>query len=185
MLGIPNLEVKKAYAKIILELLGKKLKENKPFIFDFKSTLRDAFNLKQFETVKDLINQLINTLSYESVSKFNESIFRDLFKITMFFASATNIHTESPNALGRSDLMFTFGDTCFVCEFKLATKLTEVNTKLAEAEFKMVTHDYANIFGFKKIVPLAIVAVNQPKSSTSSAVRRIEVIKEVNLHQSC
>lgn len=179
MLGIPNLEVKKAFADIILDFLGQKVSTD--FATKVQSDFYDYFLQKNFDKIKLMLNQLVNTLSYESVSKFNESIFRDLFKITILFAGANNIQAETPNAVGRSDLIFNFGDTCFVCEFKLTTRLTEVNTKLIEAEQQIELNDYTNLLGVKKVVPLAIVAVNQEKNSKRSAIRRFEIIKEVEI----
>ena len=98
--GIPNLEVKKAYSNLLLNQLTRTQDTKLRFIEPFKEVLASG-NLGK---IKELFNTFINEFSYETVKNFNEACFRDVLKLAMltFNVSAS---TEVMGACGREQIL--------------------------------------------------------------------------------
>ena len=78
-IGIPNLEVKRAYSEIMLRLLT----NNNDVQEKFTTSLYDVLCENKLDKLKDIFNCFINELSYETVKNFNEACFRDVLKLAM------------------------------------------------------------------------------------------------------
>ncbi|MDY5993945.1 MAG: AAA family ATPase, partial [Succinivibrio sp.] len=98
-IGIPNLEVKRAYSEIMLRLLT----NNNDVQEKFTTSLYDVLCENKLDKLKDIFNCFINELSYETVKNFNEACFRDVLKLAMLTFNVTAA-TEVMGACGRADI---------------------------------------------------------------------------------
>ena len=175
MVGIPNLEVKEAFADIVLEKLtnkdGTALRES------YKQAIRRALNSKDFKALKDEFNKILNEFSYESVISFKEYAFRDVYKV-MLQLLGYNTYTEYQTALGRSDLCFEDDRRLYICEFKVISKADNVQEKLAKAKEQIREKKYGLRITDKEVITLAIVIVNENKDDTHTPMREVAAIEE-------
>ena len=157
--GIPNLEVKKAYSNLVLNQLTKSQDSKLRFIEPFKEVLASG----NLDKIKELFNTLINEFSYETVKKFNEACFRDVLKLAMltFNVSAS---TEVMGACGRADITAEAGDYLYVFELKVTDNSKDIATKLSEAKEQIIKNKYARRLTDKTVVPVALVLENNSKS---------------------
>ncbi|WP_295484116.1 PD-(D/E)XK nuclease domain-containing protein, partial [uncultured Succinatimonas sp.] len=176
MVGIPNLEVKEAFADIVLEKLtnkdGTALRES------YKQAIRRALNSKDFKTLKDEFNKILNEFSYESVVSFKEYAFRDVYKV-MLQLLGYNTYTEYQTALGRSDLCFEDDDKLYICEFKVISKADNIQEKLAKAKEQIREKRYGLRITDKEVITLAVVIVNENASDTQKPMREVAAIEIV------
>ena len=175
MVGIPNLEVKEAFADIVLEKLtnkdGTALRES------YKQAIKGALNSKDFKALKDEFNKILNEFSYESVISFKEYAFRDVYKV-MLQLLGYNTYTEYQTALGRSDLCFEDDRRLYICEFKVISKADNVQEKLAKAKEQIREKKYGLRITDKEVITLAIVIVNENKDDTHTPMREVAAIEE-------
>ena len=175
MVGIPNLEVKEAFADIVLEKLtnkdGTALRES------YKQAIRRALNSKDFKALKDEFNKILNEFSYESVISFKEYAFRDVYKVILQLLGY-NTYTEYQTALGRSDLCFEDDRRLYICEFKVISKADNVQEKLAKAKEQIREKKYGLRITDKEVITLAIVIVNENKDDTHTPMREVAAIEE-------
>ena len=175
MVGIPNLEVKEAFADIVLEKLtnkdGTALRES------YKQAIRRALNSKDFKALKDEFNKILNEFSYESVISFKEYAFRDVYKV-MLQLLGYNTYTEYQTALGRSDLCFEDDRRLYICEFKVIGRADNVQEKLADAKEQIREKKYGLRITDKEVITLAIVIVNENKDDTHTPMREVAAIEE-------
>ena len=175
MVGIPNLEVKEAFADIVLEKLtnkdGTALRES------YKQAIRRALNSKDFKALKDEFNKILNEFSYETVISFKEYAFRDVYKV-MLQLLGYNTYTEYQTALGRSDLCFEDDRRLYICEFKVISKADNVQEKLAKAKEQIREKKYGLRITDKEVITLAIVIVNENKDDTHTPMREVAAIEE-------
>ena len=157
--GIPNLEVKKAYSNLVLNQLTKSQDSKLRFIEPFKEVLASG----NLDKIKELFNTLINEFSYETVKKFNEACFRDVLKLAMltFNVSAS---TEVMGACGRADITAEAGDYLYVFELKVTDNSKDIATKLNDAKAQIIKNKYARRLTDKTVVPVALVLENNSKS---------------------
>ena len=157
--GIPNLEVKKAYSNLVLNQLTKSQDSKLRFIEPFKEVLASG----NLDKIKELFNTLINEFSYETVKKFNEACFRDVLKLAMltFNVSAS---TEVMGACGRADITAEAGKYLYVFELKVTDNSKDIDTKLTEAKEQIIKNKYARRLTDKTVVPVALVLENNSKS---------------------
>ena len=175
MVGIPNLEVKEAFADIVLEKLtnkdGTALRES------YKQAIRCALNSKDFKALKDEFNKILNEFSYESVVSFKEYAFRDVYKV-MLQLLGYNTYTEYQTALGRSDLCFEDDRRLYICEFKVIGRADNVQEKLAKAKEQIREKKYGLRITDKEVITLAVVIVNENKDDTQKPLREVAAIEE-------
>ena len=157
--GIPNLEVKKAYSNLVLNQLTKSQDSKLRFIEPFKEVLASG----NLDKIKELFNTLINEFSYETVKKFNEACFRDVLKLAMltFNVSAS---TEVMGACGRADITAEAGKYLYVFELKVTDNSKDIDTKLTEVKEQIIKNKYARRLTDKTVVPVALVLENNSKS---------------------
>ena len=157
--GIPNLEVKKAYSNLVLNQLTKSQDSKLRFIEPFKEVLASG----NLDKIKELFNTLINEFSYETVKKFNEACFRDVLKLAMltFNVSAS---TEVMGACGRADITAEAGKYLYVFELKVTDNSKDIDTKLTEAKDQIIKNKYARRLTDKTVVPVALVLEDNSKS---------------------
>ena len=176
MVGIPNLEVKEAFADIVLEKLtnkdGTALRES------YKQTIRRALNSKDFKALKEEFNKILNEFSYESVVSFKEYAFRDVYKV-MLQLLGYNTYTEYQTALGRSDLCFEDDRRLYICEFKVIGRADNVQEKLAKAKEQIREKKYGLRITDKEVITLAIVIVNENASDKQKPMREVAAIEIV------
>ncbi len=174
--GIPNLEVKKAYSNLVLNQLTKSQDSKLRFIEPFKEVLASG----NLDKIKELFNTLINEFSYETVKKFNEACFRDVLKLAMltFNVSAS---TEVMGACGRADITAEAGDYLYVFELKVTDNSKDIDTKLTEAKDQIIKNKYARRLTDKTVVPVALVLENNAKSreKTDTPVCEIVALEKV------
>ena len=175
MVGIPNLEVKEAFADIVLEKLtnkdGTALRES------YKQAIKGTLNTKDFKALKDEFNKILNEFSYESVISFKEYAFRDVYKV-MLQLLGYNTYTEYQTALGRSDLCFEDDRRLYICEFKVIGRADNVQEKLADAKEQIREKKYGLRITDKEVITLAIVIVNENKDDTHTPMREVAAIEE-------
>ena len=169
--GIPNLEVKKAYSKLVLNQLTKSQDSKLRFIEPFKEVLASG----NLDKIKELFNTLINEFSYETVKKFNEACFRDVLKLAMltFNVSAS---TEVMGSCGRADITAEAGKYLYVFELKVTDNSKDIDTKLTEAKDQIIKNKYARRLTDKTVVPVALVLENNAKSRDKSDTPVCEIV---------
>ena len=174
--GIPNLEVKKAYSNLVLNQLTKSQDSKLRFIEPFKEVLASG----NLDKIKELFNTLINEFSYETVKKFNEACFRDVLKLAMltFNVSAS---TEVMGACGRADITAEAGKYLYVFELKVTDNSKDIATKLSEAKDQIIKNKYARRLTDKTVIPVALVLENNSKSreKTDTPVCEIVALEKV------
>ena len=170
-IGIPNLEVKRAYSEIMLRLLT----NNNDVQEKFTTSLYDVLCENNLDKLKDIFNCFINELSYETVKKFNEACFRDVLKLAMltFNVSAS---TEVMGACGRADITAEAGDYLYVFELKVTDNSKDIDTKLTEAKDQIIKNKYARRLTDKTVVPVALVLENNSKSRDKSDTPVCEIV---------
>ena len=174
--GLPNQEVKKAFAELVIEKLI-----NKDVIAvndTYKDKIAEALTQKDFKALKDEFNKILNEFSYESVVSFKEYAFRDVYKV-MLQLLGYNTYTEYQTALGRSDLCFEDDDRLYICEFKVIGKADNVQENLDKAKAQIKEKRYGLRLTEKEVITLAIVIVNENKDGTHRAMREVAAIEEV------
>ena len=169
--GIPNLEVKKAYSNLVLNQLTKSQDSKLRFIEPFKEVLASG----NLDKIKELFNTLINEFSYETVKKFNEACFRDVLKLAMltFNVSAS---TEVMGACGRADITAEAGKYLYVFELKVTDNSKDIDTKLTEAKDQIIKNKYARRLTDKTVIPVALVLENNSKSREKSDTPVCEIV---------
>ena len=170
-IGIPNLEVKRAYSEIMLRLLT----NNNDVQEKFTTSLYDVLCENNLDKLKDIFNCFINELSYETVKKFNEACFRDVLKLAMLTFNVTAA-TEVMGACGRADITAEAGDYLYVFELKVTDNSKDIATKLNEAKAQIIKNKYARRLTDKIVVPLALVLENNSKSRDKSDTPVCEIV---------
>ena len=170
-IGIPNLEVKRAYSEIMLRLLT----NNNDVQEKFTTSLYDVLCENNLDKLKDIFNCFINELSYESVKNFNEACFRDVLKLAMltFNVSAS---TEVMGACGRADITAEAGDYLYVFELKVTDNSKDIATKLNDAKAQIIKNKYARRLTDKTVIPVALVLENNSKSRDKSDTPVCEIV---------
>ena len=175
-IGIPNLEVKRAYSEIMLRLLT----NNNDVQEKFTTSLYDVLCENKLDKLKYIFNCFINELSYETVKNFNEACFRDVLKLAMltFNVSAS---TEVMGACGRADITAEAGDYLYVFELKVTDNSKDIATKLTEAKDQIIKNKYARRLTDKTVIPVALVLENNSKSreKTDTPVCEIVALEKV------
>ena len=175
-IGIPNLEVKKAYATIILKsILDKEI----PTIrLAYRKALESALYNKDFELLKDTLNKYLNEFSYNFYKDADEIRYREIIKIILTLLSIT-AYSEVESSKGRCDLQISYKDKFYVIEFKLAHHESEIKDKLNDAIAQIKDRKYYKILRSQTIVPLAIVILDKKAENDKSAIHEIAEIKEI------
>ncbi len=158
-IGIPNLEVKRAYSEIMLRLLT----NNNDVQEKFTTSLYDVLCENNLGKLKDTLNCFINELSYETVKNFNEACFRDVLKLAMLTFNVTAA-TEVMGACGRADITAEAGKYLYVFELKVTDNSKDIATKLTEAKEQIIKNKYARRLTDKTVIPVALVLENNSKS---------------------
>ncbi len=169
--GIPNLEVKKAYSNIVLNELTKTKEAKLKYVEPFKEVLASG----NLDKIKELFNTFINEFSYETVKNFNEACFRDVLKLAMLTFNVTAA-TEVMGACGRADITAEAGDYLYVFELKVTDNSKDIDTKLTEAKEQIIKNKYARRLTDKTVVPVALVLENNSKSRDKSDTPVCEIV---------
>ena len=169
--GIPNLEVKKAYSNIVLNELTKTKEAKLKYVEPFKDVLASG----NLDKIKELFNTFINEFSYETVKNFNEACFRGVLKLAMltFNVSAS---TEVMGSCGRADITAEAGDYLYVFELKVTDNSKDIDTKLSEAKEQIIKNKYARRLTDKTVIPVALVLENNSKSREKSDTPVCEIV---------
>ena len=169
--GIPNLEVKKAYSNIVLNELTKTKEAKLKYVEPFKEVLASG----NLDKIKELFNTFINEFSYETVKNFNEACFRDVLKLAMLTFNVT-ASTEVMGACGRADITAEAGDYLYVFELKVTDNSKDIATKLTEAKEQIIKNKYARRLTDKTVIPVALVLENNSKSREKSDTQVCEIV---------
>ena len=169
--GIPNLEVKKAYSNIVLNELTKTKEAKLKYVEPFKDVLASG----NLDKIKELFNTFINEFSYETVKNFNEACFRGVLKLAMltFNVSAS---TEVMGSCGRADITAEAGKYLYVFELKVTDNSKDIDTKLTEAKEQIIKNKYARRLTDKTVIPVALVLENNSKSREKSDTPVCEIV---------
>ena len=175
-IGIPNLEVKRAYSEIMLRLLT----NNNDVQEKFTTSLYDVLCENKLDKLKDIFNCFINELSYETVKNFNEACFRDVLKLAMLTFNVT-ASTEVMGSCGRADITAEAGDYLYVFELKVTDNSKDIATKLSEAKEQIIKNKYTRRLTDKTVIPVALVLENNSKSreKTDTPVCEIVALEKV------
>ena len=169
--GIPNLEVKKAYSNLLLNQLTRTQDTKLRFIEPFKEVLASG----NLDKIKELFNTFINEFSYETVKNFNEACFRDVLKLAMLTFNVT-ASTEVMGACGRADITAEAGDYLYVFELKVTDNSKDIATKLSEAKEQIIKNKYARRLTDKTVIPVALVLENNSKSREKTDTPVCEIV---------
>ena len=169
--GIPNLEVKKAYSNIVLNELTKTKEAKLKYVEPFKEVLASG----NLDKIKELFNTFINEFSYETVKNFNEACFRDVLKLAMLTFNVT-ASAEVMGACGRADITAEAGDYLYVFELKVTDNSKDIDTKLSEAKEQIIKNKYARRLTDKTVIPVALVLENNSKSREKSDTQVCEIV---------
>ena len=169
--GIPNLEVKKAYSNIVLNELTKTKEAKLKYVEPFKEVLASG----NLDKIKELFNTFINEFSYETVKNFNEACFRDVLKLAMLTFNVT-ASTEVMGACGRADITAEASDYLYVFELKVTDNSKDIDTKLSEAKEQIIKNKYARRLTDKTVIPVALVLENNSKSREKSDTQVCEIV---------
>ena len=169
--GIPNLEVKKAYSNIVLNELTKTKEAKLKYVEPFKEVLASG----NLDKIKELFNTFINEFSYETVKNFNEACFRDVLKLAMLTFNVT-ASTEVMGACGRADITAEAGDYLYVFELKVTDNSKDIDTKLSEAKEQIIKNKYARRLTDKTVIHVAIVVKNNSESREKSDTQVCEIV---------
>ena len=169
--GIPNLEVKKAYSNIVLNELTKTKEAKLKYVEPFKEVLASG----NLDKIKELFNTFIDEFSYETVKNFNEACFRDVLKLAMLTFNVT-ASTEVMGACGRADITAEAGDYLYVFELKVTDNSKDIDTKLSEAKEQIIKNKYARRLTDKTVIPVALVLENNSKSREKSDTQVCEIV---------
>ena len=138
-LGIPNLEVKEAFAEIIIQKLTQ-YSDIDGFTSVYKDTFLGALKNKDLDKLKQVFNLIINIYSYRSLLRFDEYLFRDAFLFASLllniviepknpqkdpFGAEVEVQREVENSYGRIDLYLKYENYIYAFEFKVATSKSE------------------------------------------------------------
>lgn len=134
------------------------------------------FDNKDTESIKDKLNKLINNLSYEGISRFNEASYRDFLATLLLFSNASNIVKEHVNAQGRADLTFETENKAFVCEFKIAKNKAQVESLVNQAKVQIKDRKYNLLPTDKEVISYAIVVLHQKGEDRKKACYKIATI---------
>ena len=170
-IGIPNLEVKRAYSEIMLRLLT----NNNDVQEKFTTSLYDVLCENKLDKLKDIFNCFINELSYETVKNFNEACFRDVLKLAMLTFNVTAA-TEVMGACGRADITAEAGDYLYVFELKVTDNSKDIATKLSEAKEQIIKNKYTRRLTDKTVVPVALVLENNSKRREKTDTPVCEIV---------
>ena len=169
--GIPNLEVKKAYSNIVLNELTKTKEAKLKYVEPFKEVLASG----NLDKIKELFNTFINEFSYETVKNFNEACFRDVLKLAMLTFNVT-ASTEVMGACGRADITAEAGDYLYVFELKVTDNSKDIDTKLTEAKEQIIKNKYARRLTDKTVIHVAIVVKNNSESREKNDTLVCEIV---------
>ena len=175
-IGIPNLEVKRAYSEIMLRLLT----NNNDVQEKFTTSLYDVLCENNLDKLKDIFNCFINEFSYETVKNFNEACFRNVLKLAMLTFNVT-ASTEVMGSCGRAYITAEAGDYLYVFELKVTDNSKDIDTKLTEAKEQIIKNKYTRRLTDKTVIPVALVLENNSKSreKTDTPVCEIVALEKV------
>ncbi len=135
--GLPNLEVKKAYGDVLIQLLSRNVakieQERKVFV--------DSFNGCDIPRLQEICSAMVNNLSYDGIRAFNEASYRDVFRIYLT-CWGLQPATEVISAFGRADLVVSTDKYLYVIEMKLVHRKVDITKKLEEAKKQIITRQY-------------------------------------------
>ena len=171
-IGIPNQEIKEAFAEIILEALAHKTIDE--FSKTFKKVLVEHLNHKDLPKLAELFNTMVNTFTYATINRFNEATFTELLNYTALILKVLS-STEIPCAHGRADLSLEVNNYFYVFEIKVATCEEEISQKLQEAKAQIIDKKYDRVLKDKEIIVLALVFINQKQDEDKG----LKVLHEV------
>ena len=177
-IGIPNLEVKQAFAGIIMHKLTHRDGDDLKALYwrQFNRALAD----RDYAALKEIFNQFLNEFSYVGIENFNEAAFRDVIKAFLVLMGG-NAYSEYPTAAGRSDLCLSTDRALFVFEFKLTADPAQTSAKLQEAAAQIKSRKYAVRMSGQQVIALAAVIVNEKaKQGAAAPVREMAILEPVS-----
>ena len=180
-IGIPNQEIKEAFAEIILEALAHKTIDE--FSKTFKKVLVEHLNHKDLPKLAELFSTMVNTFTYATINRFNEATFTKLLNYIALILKVLS-STEIPCAHGRADLSLEVNNYFYVFEIKVATCEEEISQKLQEAKAQIIDKKYDRVLKDKEIIALALVFINQKqdKDKGLKALHEVAALEEIRSH---
>ena len=177
-IGIPNQEIKEAFAEIILEALAHKTIDE--FSKTFKKVLVEHLNHKDLPKLAELFSTMVNTFTYATINRFNEATFTKLLNYIALILKVLS-STEIPCAHGRADLSLEVNNYFYVFEIKVATCEEEISQKLQEAKAQIIDKKYDRVLKDKEIITLALVFINQKQDEDKGlkALHEVAALEEV------
>lgn len=176
-IGIPNLEVKQAYAGIILHKLTQKPRTALRAVYLL--SIRQALAQEDYQQLRQIINRYLNDFTPEAFLSFNEAAFRDVIKAFLVLMDF-DAYSEYSTASGRCDLCLSTDDTLFVFEFKVTDDPAKAEVKLKEAADQIKSRKYCLRLAIQKVVPLAAVIVKErAKQGKAAPVRELALLEPV------
>ena len=198
-LGIPNLEVREAFAKIIIQKLTQ-YSDIDGFKSAYEDTFLGALKNKDLDKLKQVFNLIINIYSYRSLLRFDEYLFRDVFLFASLllniviephkpqkdpFGAEIEVQREVENSYGRIDLYLKCEKYIYAFEFKVATSESEaeINRKFNEALAQIHDNHYGEmlegLIENREVIALACVIVNQKRADDLKPLHKVVKLEQV------
>lgn len=168
---LPKLEVKKAFAERLLELLTKKKDAKIRHTIPFYKALSSG----NVNNIKEVFNTFLNELSNELVAIFNEACFKDVLKIAMLTFNVT-ASTEVIGDRGRADITAEAGDYLYFFELKVTDNSNDIDAKLNVAKAQIINNKYERSLTDKTVIPVALVVKNNSKIREKSDTPVCEIV---------
>lgn len=179
-IGIPNLEVKQLFARLLLQQLTGT--DDLHLRSQFKTAIKRAMQERDFAALRTELNKTISLISDKSMALFRGSMFRDWIRNTLLLLGIDTDENEEQGASKRSELCFSYVDTLFVMELKVTADPAKANELLAEAKEQLKSRKYTLRPGYTEVIALAAVIVHEQadgKNGSKPARPEIAVLEQV------
>ena len=191
--GIPNLEIKNAFADVIAKNLTS-CESRRDFTDHYANFLVKALETQNIEAIKKAFNIILSKYTIGSRLGFSDDILKLNFKFAcdtinlgievrepLIKVKMPTIKSPSDKTQEENALILEVKNYIYIIVFKVSPTLEQIKNKLKQAK-ELLLNKLANLDAEKTVVGLAYVIVNQSKSPRyPKPVRRVEKLEEVRL----
>ncbi len=126
-LGYPNIEVKRSFSNVLLE----EVYEAEPGVKKLAEELGRAIYRKDWEGVKDILNDILAQIPYPLYAKADERFFHTVFYLCLNLLGY-DARSEVLSSRGRCDVALTMQGRAFIIEFKAGVSAEEAIKQIEE-----------------------------------------------------
>ncbi len=186
-IGIPNKEVKTAFAQaVIAKLMEKKADDAAMLKLKYLQEITKAFATRNLSSMKNVMNSIINEFSYECFKDFHERTFSEMLGVLIPYVTEFKFESirEVQTANGRADLHVKGGKYRYIFEIKMTKDRKKADEVFEEGKRQFLDRKYADLIDPLIIVPCVMVIVNEQQkdeNSEPSRLREIVRLEEISL----